>query len=70
MHHPTPEQIKLARQAAGHDQKKAAQTVHRAAQQRWSEWEAGVHRMDPAIFELYLIKTGQASPATEQATHQ
>ena len=59
MQSPTPNQIKLARQAAGHTQKKAADLVYRSAAQRWQEWEAGTHRMDPAVFELYLIKTGQ-----------
>jgi len=28
--------------------------VYRSAAQRWQEWEAGTHRMDPAVFELYL----------------
>jgi len=59
MNHPTPEQIKQARLDAGHTQKQAAETVHRADSARWREWESGRFRMDKAVWELYLIKTGQ-----------
>ena len=59
MNPPTTEQIRAARKLAGQTQKQAAQVVYRAAFQRWQEWETGTHRMDPAVFELYLIKTGQ-----------
>ena len=55
---PTPAKILAARKAAGHTQQQAAETVHRADSARWREWESGRHRMDPAVWELYLIKTG------------
>ena len=56
---PSPASIKEARKKAGHTYDEAASVVYRAAPQRWAEWETGRHRMDPAVFELYLIKTGQ-----------
>ena len=68
MQSPTPKEIRQARAAANHTQKKAAQVVHRAAAQRWGEWETGTHRMDPAVFELYLLKTGQKHIANVSLT--
>ena len=57
MDHPTPEEIKAARLRAGQTQQKAAETVHRSDSARWREWESGKHKMDKAVWELYLTKT-------------
>ncbi len=54
---PAPNAIRAARLAAGLTQAEAAALVY-AAQRSWQDWEAGRRRMHPAIFELFLIKTG------------
>jgi len=61
MTHPTPEQIKLARTSAKQTQLQAAETVYRDDSAVWRKWESGRYKMDRAIWELYLIKTGQTS---------
>lgn len=55
---PTPAEIRAAREAAGHTQTQAAQTV-RGAMRAWQDWEAGLRRMHPGLWELYLLKTGK-----------
>ena len=54
---PTPQAILEARVAALLTQEQAALLVH-STTRRWQEWEAGAHRMHPATFELFQIKTG------------
>lgn len=56
---PAPSEILAARQAAGLTQAQSAALVH-STTRRWQEWESGTHRMHPATYELYLIKTGRA----------
>jgi len=56
---PTTANIRAARMNAKHTQQQAAEVVYRAADSRWREWESGRHRMDMAVWELYLIKTNQ-----------
>lgn len=58
MQNPTPEQVKAARASAGHSQTQAAETIYKGLR-TWQQWEKGERAMDPAYFELYLIKTGQ-----------
>lgn len=53
---PHPDEIKSARTKAEHTQEQAAATVHTVGR-RWREWEAGDHRMPPATWELYLLRT-------------
>ena len=55
----TPAQVRAARTAAGHTQTEAASLIYRKLR-TWQDWEAGVARADPALIELYLIKTGQS----------
>jgi DNA-binding XRE family transcriptional regulator len=60
---PTPEQIRLARTAAGHTQAEAAELVH-AARRSWEAWEStspgtATRAMPLASWELYLLKSGQ-----------
>lgn len=69
---PSPEWIRAAREAAGHTQAEAAALVY-APRRSWQNWEREPsdpenRRMHPAIFELYLLKTGQLPPAELAAT--
>ena len=52
---PTPDQIRQARELAGLSQTQAAALVH-AGLRSWQHWEAGDRVMNPAIWELFLIK--------------
>lgn len=54
----TPAAIVRARTAADLSQSQAAPLVG-AATNTWSSWEQGRYPMAPAIFELFLLKTGQ-----------
>lgn len=58
---PAPEEIKKARLAAGLSQSAAAQIIH-STLRTWQDWEAGVARMHPGLWELFCIKTGTAVP--------
>jgi DNA-binding transcriptional regulator YiaG len=51
-------EIKAARHAAGLTQKQAMQIVGTTIDS-WQNWEQGRFAMDPALFELFLLKTGQ-----------
>lgn len=55
---PTPAEIRKARDAAALTQQAAAQKIYKT-RRAWENWEGGVRPMDPALFELFLIKTGQ-----------
>lgn len=56
---PTPAEIKEVRKKAGLTQQQAAEVVHRADGARWREWEGGKYHIDLAVWELFLLKTGQ-----------
>lgn len=56
---PPPEEIAKARAAAKLTQAEAASLVHLRSAVRWSEYERGALRIDPARWELFLLKTGQ-----------
>lgn len=53
---PNPDSIKAARTLASHTQTEAAVTVH-STDRRWRDWESGAHKMPPAAWELYLLRT-------------
>lgn len=58
---PTPAEIRKARAAAspqGLTQEAAAAKIYKT-RRAWENWEGAVCPMDPAFFELFLIKTGQ-----------
>lgn len=64
--HPTPAEIRAAREAAGLSQDAAAALLYKA-RGTWAQWEAresaSNHRaMDAAFWELFLLKTKQKSP--------
>lgn len=58
MNPPSPDEVRAARIAAGLTQEEAAALVYLGGQKRWGEAERGVHRMHPACWELFCIKTG------------
>jgi len=53
-----PEEVRAARAACGLTQAEAAPLVHTAID-NWQNWEQGRYFMSPALYELFLIKTGQ-----------
>ncbi|MFS8368379.1 helix-turn-helix domain-containing protein [Acetobacter oryzifermentans] len=53
---PEPTEIKQARSTVGMTQEQAAAVVH-STKRVWYQWEAGLRRMHPAFWELFLIKT-------------
>lgn len=58
MNPPTPEEVRAARKFAGLTQEDAAALVYLGGEKRWGEAERGQHRMHPAVWELFCIKTG------------
>lgn len=52
----TPAMLIAARHSAGHTQTQAAETVYRTLR-GWQDNEAGKRPIDPAIYELYRLKT-------------
>lgn len=56
---PTPAEIADKRQRTGLTQPEAAELVYLSDGTRWSEYERGVRPIEPARWELFLIKTGQ-----------
>jgi DNA-binding transcriptional regulator YiaG len=53
---PTPEQILAVREDAGLTQTEAARLIYRSLR-NWQYLESGKRRMDPALWELLIIKT-------------
>lgn len=62
---PHPDEIFGMRMNAGLTQPQAAEIVY-SALRTWQHWESGDRRMHPAIFELFLLKTGQAELVIDQ----
>lgn len=56
---PIPEQIRVARDAAGQTQAEAATLIHLERRMTWADYEAGRRQMPAASWELYLLRTGQ-----------
>ena len=63
-HRPSISEIHQARKAAHLTVDGAAKTVS-VPKTMWQQWEDG-HPMSPAIFDLFLIKTGQKSVDTSE----
>lgn len=59
---PTPEQIRAAREATGLSQPAAAALVY-STRRTWQDWEAGIARMHPGLWELFRIKSRSSSSA-------
>ena len=58
MNNPTIQEIATARATAGQSTTEAAAEVY-AAVRTWQQWEAGDRTMPRAVWELYLLHTGQ-----------
>ena len=58
---PKPEQVRQARESAGLTQSAAAELVY-SGTRKWQKWEAGTHRMHPALWELFRRKAGLPLP--------
>jgi len=58
--HPTPAEVRAARESAGLTQAQAAALVH-ATTRNWQQWEqasgSNVRRMHPGLLELFRLKT-------------
>jgi DNA-binding transcriptional regulator YiaG len=59
MQHPTPEEIRQAREAAGLSQTAAADAIY-STRRTFQDWEAGIAKMHPGLWELFLLKTKKA----------
>lgn len=55
---PSISEIKKARKDAGLTQTQAAALIYKGCR-AWQQYEAGDRQMDYALYELFLIKTGQ-----------
>lgn len=55
---PPPADIKAARIRAGISQAAAAKLVYKTTR-AWELWEGGARRMDPAFWELFLIRISE-----------
>jgi DNA-binding transcriptional regulator YiaG len=54
---PSCEEVKALRRAARVSQSKAAALVHLKSARLWSAYERGERHIDPARWELFLVKT-------------
>lgn len=61
MNSPTPELIKSTRKSLGLTQTQAAAVIYKQWR-AWQRWESGDRQMDPALWELFLIKTKRRKP--------
>lgn len=61
---PTPKEIKQVRKAADLTQTAAAALIH-STLRTWQDWEAGIAKMHPGLWELFLIKTKAAACTRE-----
>jgi putative transcriptional regulator len=66
MSHPSPVQIRAAREAARLTQTQAAASIY-STLRTWQDWEAGIARMHPGLWELFQIKTAGAARPTIRA---
>lgn len=64
---PTPAEIKSAREAAGLSQEAAAELLYRTAR-NWQQWELEERKMDPALWELFQIKSALIKPCPSSPT--
>lgn len=58
---PAPEDICAARKAAGLSQPEAAALIY-STKRTWQDWEAGVARMHPGLWELFTRKLAENFP--------
>ena len=53
---PSPQEIRARRASAGLTQTAAAALIH-SSKRTWQDWEGGIARMHPGLWELFLTKT-------------
>tara|TARA_Y100000310_G_scaffold213365_2_gene214303 strand:+ start:1159 stop:1383 length:225 start_codon:yes stop_codon:yes gene_type:complete len=53
---PSPDEVKAAREESGLTQTEAAKLIYKGLR-TWQQWEKGDRAMDPAFYELFLIKS-------------
>lgn len=58
MKQPTPADVKSARAAVGLTQTQAAALIYKKLL-AWQRYESGNRSMDVALYELFMLKTGQ-----------
>lgn len=58
---PAQENIRALRKAEGLTQTDAATLIH-SSLRTWQDWEAGVTRMHPGLWELFKIKASKCHP--------
>ena len=58
MNSPLPSDIRAARKASKLTQTAAGQLCHRSLR-GWQDAESGLRKLDPAAWELFLLRTGQ-----------
>jgi len=63
---PTPSQLAALRESLGLTQAQAAGLLYRTAR-NWQQWELGERTMDPALWELFSIKSAGRCPAALQS---
>jgi len=63
---PSPGEIRSRRTAAGLTQTAAAALIH-SSKRTWQDWEAGIARMHPGLWELFLHKTAGLSKLRRNA---
>jgi DNA-binding transcriptional regulator YiaG len=56
--HPDKSEIRAAREAAGLTQAQAAAAIYSTVR-TWQDWEAGVARMHPGLWELFRLKVSE-----------
>jgi len=59
-HAPTPEQIRSRRVADRLTQTRAAALIF-SSKRTWQDWEAGIARMHPGLWELFVLKTSDSA---------
>ena len=55
---PHPESVRAARRSAGMTQAEAGELVYRT-ERNWQQWEGGERAMDPALWELFILKVNK-----------
>lgn len=55
---PTPSEVREARKRIRLTQAAAGEIVHSSAQ-TWKQWEMGVRKMHPGLWELFRLKTAE-----------
>ena len=56
---PEPTELKRARLRAGMTQTQAAEVIY-SSRRAWQDWEAGLHPMHPALWELFKLKVSRS----------